>query len=77
MTGSNCTASSLLVDTREASRLLAISPRTLWSLTACGAIESRKIGRSVRYSPADLQAWVAAGCPSESLLNRGNSTTTL
>lgn len=58
-------ASPLLVDSREAARLLAISPRSLWSLTACGAIPSRRIGRSVRYSPADLSDWIDRGCPTE------------
>lgn len=55
----------LLLPAREAAAALAISERTLWSLTNSGAIPSRKIGRSVRYSPADLSAWVAAGCPTE------------
>jgi len=56
---------ALLISSKEAAKLLSISSRSLWSLTKCGAIPSRKIGRSVRYSPAELQAWIAAGCPSE------------
>jgi predicted DNA-binding transcriptional regulator AlpA len=52
----------LLVDVREAARLLACSERTLWGLTSPrGPIPSVKIGRrSVRYSVADLQAFVDA-----------------
>jgi excisionase family DNA binding protein len=40
--------------------MLAVSERTLWSLTTSGAIASVRIGRSLRYSVADLDAYVAA-----------------
>lgn len=53
----------LLVDAKSAARLLSIGLRQLWSLTACGAIPSRRIGRSVRYSPDELRVWISAGCP--------------
>ena len=55
----------LLIDADEAASELSVGARTLWSLTKCGAIPSRKIGRSVRYSPVELRAWIAAGCPTE------------
>ena len=55
----------LLIDADEAASELSLGARTLWSLTKCNAIPSRKIGRSVRYSPVELRAWVAAGCPTE------------
>ena len=55
----------MLIDADEAASELSLGARTLWSLTKCNAIPSRKIGRSVRYSPAELRAWVAAGCPTE------------
>jgi len=58
-------ASPLLVDAKTAASILSVSPRTLWTLTNCGAIPSKQIGRAVRYSPAELQAWVDAGCPTE------------
>jgi excisionase family DNA binding protein len=48
----------LLVNARDAARLLAISERTLWSLTAAGDIPVIRIGRAVRYDPRDLQAWI-------------------
>jgi excisionase family DNA binding protein len=48
----------ILVDSREAARLLAISTRKLWSLTDCGEIPCLRIGRAVRYAVEDLQQWV-------------------
>lgn len=56
-------AAPLLIDAKAAQRLLSMGERKLWMLTNCGAIPSRKIGKSVRYSPAELEAWVAYGCP--------------
>jgi excisionase family DNA binding protein len=51
-------AEPLLVTADEAARLLAVSPRTLWSLTDAGEILPVRIGRSVRYSVGELQAFV-------------------
>jgi predicted DNA-binding transcriptional regulator AlpA len=56
---------ALLVDAAAAAEMLGISTRNLWSLTKRGAVPVRRIGRSVRYSPTELQSWVAAGCPTE------------
>lgn len=53
----------LLIDAKTACNVLSLSPRYLWTLTARGAIPSKRIGRSLRYSPAELQSWVDAGCP--------------
>jgi len=47
----------ILVDAREASRLLSISPRTLWQLTKDQEIPSLKRRRIVRYRVTDLEAW--------------------
>jgi len=58
-------STSLLIDTKAAARLLSLSPRRLFELTACKAIPSLKIGRSRRYRPEELSAWVDAGCPTE------------
>jgi len=44
----------------DAAKTLAISPRKLWSLTQSGEIRSIRIGRSVRYAPEDLMAFIAA-----------------
>jgi excisionase family DNA binding protein len=49
--------SPILVDSREASRMLSISPRKLWDLTFHREIPSLKIGRLVRYRLSDLHAW--------------------
>jgi excisionase family DNA binding protein len=40
--------------------MLAISERTLWTLTDRGDIPVIRIGRAVRYDPADLRRWVEA-----------------
>jgi excisionase family DNA binding protein len=49
----------LLVDVREAARLLSCSDRTLWSLTAPrGPIPCLRLGRAVRYAIADLEAFI-------------------
>lgn len=55
----------MLIDVKAASALLAMGERKLWELTNCQAIPSRKIGRSVRYAPFELRAWIEAGCPTE------------
>jgi excisionase family DNA binding protein len=44
----------------EAAKALAVSERTLWSLTQRKEIPCVRIGRAVRYDPADLRAWIAA-----------------
>ena len=49
---------ALLVKAPEAARLLAISQRKLWELTNCGEVPCVRIGAAVRYSPADLAAWI-------------------
>lgn len=53
-------ADKLLVDTREAARLLAVSPRTVWSMMARGELPTVRLGRAVRVRMADLEAFVAA-----------------
>jgi len=54
---------ALLLRPREAAADLAISDRQLWDLEKRGAIPSRRIGRSVRFSRDELEAWIALGCP--------------
>ena len=48
----------LLIDKTAACRLLSISPRKLWSLTASGDIPKVRIGRSVRYDVRDIEAYI-------------------
>jgi excisionase family DNA binding protein len=58
--GSTTPAVQILLSPREAARALSISPRLLWQLTHDGKIVATRLGRSVRYSVASLQALVAA-----------------
>lgn len=49
-----------LLTTEQAAKILTISPRHLWDLTKRGALPAIKIGRSVRYARADIDAFIAA-----------------
>ena len=49
----------LLVTPPVAAQSLAISERKLWAMTASGEIPHIRIGRSVRYSVAALDRWIA------------------
>jgi predicted DNA-binding transcriptional regulator AlpA len=53
---------TLLVDPREAARMLAVSPRKLWAMTFEDdrPLPYVRLGRLVRYSVADLQSWIVA-----------------
>lgn len=51
---------ALLLTAAEAAKALAISPRKLWEITNCGELPAVRIGRAVRYRPADLVAWIDA-----------------
>jgi excisionase family DNA binding protein len=48
----------LLVSAREASRLLCLSQRSLYTLTKRGELPAVRIGRAVRYAVTDLRAWI-------------------
>jgi excisionase family DNA binding protein len=48
-----------LLTAREAAKILTISPRHLWDLTDRGELPAIKIGRSVRYARADIDAFIA------------------
>ena len=51
--------SRLLLTPRQTASALAICEKTLWTYTQNGQIPCVRIGRSVRYSPVDLQNWIA------------------
>lgn len=53
----------LLIDAKAACALLSMGKRRLWELSNCRAIPSFKIGKSRRYCPDELRAWIRAGCP--------------
>ncbi len=55
----------LLIDAIAARAMLCMSARRLWTLSNCQAVPSYRVGRSVRYAPTELAAWVACGCPTE------------
>jgi predicted DNA-binding transcriptional regulator AlpA len=52
------TTEPILLKPADAAKALAISPRKLWSLTVGREIPSVRIGKAVRYDPADLRAWI-------------------
>lgn len=49
----------LLVDLREAAKLLSVSPRHLHGLARTGEVPSIVVGRRRLFSPAALAAWAA------------------
>jgi excisionase family DNA binding protein len=54
----------LLINTREAAKLLKVSERTLWNLWKGGRMPKPiRIGQAVRFSYEELRAWVNAGGP--------------
>lgn len=54
----------LLIDSRQAAKLLNVSPRTLWRMQNDGEMpQPIRIGRAVRWSLKALKKWVDAGCP--------------
>ncbi len=50
--------SQRLLKTKEAAKFLALSEKTLWNLTNAGEIRAVRMGRLVRYDPADLEEFV-------------------
>ena len=56
--GDRQTLPRLLVSSREAARMLAVSERTLFTLRKTGAIPAIQVGRAVRFSVADLEEWI-------------------
>lgn len=60
MTAAVSNIEPLLMTVRQAARALAISERTLWSLTKSGEMPCVRMSRAVRYSLDDLRAWIAS-----------------
>lgn len=50
----------LLLTCREAAETLAISQRTLFTLTKTGQLAAVRIGRGVRYAMSDLEKFIAS-----------------
>jgi len=59
------TAGDPLLKTPDAMRLLGLSKRRVQALVAANALPFRRIGRLLRFEPAELRAWIACGCPVE------------
>ena len=59
-----------LIKATEAAKVLAISPRLLWTLTNGGVIPCVRIGRSVRYDPADLRCYIESNKTGSSVRRR-------
>ena len=47
-----------LVDTRSAAALLGVSTRTVYVWVEMGKLPHVRVGRLVRFRPADLARWV-------------------
>jgi len=47
-----------LLDSKQAAHLLGIGVRKMWSLQIGGDIPCLRIGRAVRFDPADLRRWI-------------------
>jgi excisionase family DNA binding protein len=58
VTRSTTSPETLLIAPREAARLLCVSESTLVRLTKTGGLPCIHLGRSVRYDPADIRAWI-------------------
>jgi excisionase family DNA binding protein len=56
--GTSTTETRLLLTVAEAAKALAVSTRTIWSLTNRGELPAVRIGRAVRYEIGDLRAWI-------------------
>ena len=55
----------LLIGAKEVARLLSIVPSTLWSWHSAGKLPAPiRLGGRTLWRRAELEAWVAAGCPS-------------
>jgi excisionase family DNA binding protein len=57
-------APRLLLTAKQAAAALAVSPRTLWELTARGELPALRLpgrgkARMLRYAVDDLKAWIA------------------
>jgi predicted DNA-binding transcriptional regulator AlpA len=50
---------TLLVDERTAARMLGVSPRSIWTMAACGELPSVRIGQRKLYAVETLRRWIA------------------
>ena len=54
-----------LLDVSQVATVLNVSPRTVYRMADSGAMpRPRYLNSLVRWSRLEIEAWVAAGCPS-------------
>lgn len=55
----------MLLSVGEVSKIVGVCERTIWRLKDSGRMPAPvKVGRSVRWRRADIESWIACGCPS-------------
>jgi len=58
----------MLINTKQAAKLLKVAPRTLWQMYATGKMPRPiRLGRAVRWSLDVLRKWIEDRCPTEGL----------
>jgi excisionase family DNA binding protein len=79
LTRPRAVAPRLLLTARQAAEALAISPRTLWELTARGDLPAMRLPgrgkpRALRYAVEDLQLWIQSTKDAQKIrLAKGNA----
>jgi len=67
-------AESLLLTADEVAQLLGVSTRTLWRLCSAGRCPPPlRIGGNTRWRRAEVEHWVAEGCPQSDVLRNSQS----
>jgi len=67
--------STLLLSAEKLAELLDISLRTLWRLRAAGKLPAPiRLGGSVRWRCSEIEAWIAAGCPTAALWSKSTES---
>lgn len=54
----------VLINAEELARIMDISERTLWRLLSGGKVpQPVRVGRNTRWRLAEVEEWIARGCP--------------
>jgi len=61
----------LLISPKDAAKLMCISERTLWTLTATGKLPCVKIGKIKRYAVRDLNIFITQQTQNPILVQEG------
>lgn len=63
---------ALLIDRRQAAKMLGVSSRHVINLEQEGLIPpTRRLGNRRLFSVSELQTWIEQGCPSIEAMHRG------